>query len=443
MKKTILNLYYVLLPILIIGVSLGYTSFAMALAALMPLIFLSTRHTIAVFLVMYGAPLCGVIRTMYPILPLYGLVMEFLGFLLMWDLIRSLFRSNIIAIWGMLLTLGVFGVFYYMGPMTKFATTKYLMMCYHGLFMILGYYAFEKSSKIDVEGLTRLLLVASICMFTYLIHVAGMSEGGLIDYNWFREQFLYYAKLTDWEGTVITYQHVGMLVSFAVAVFLSQSKLKSSLVFFYLVCAIQLALVSGARQGIFGVLLVVFLRFTYYRGVLLYTRNYSNKLIGITLGLIVFGYVSFEFLGMVGSEVVSQMLQGETGRELNMLKAITLFHDNPITGCGIGGYQYITEYSWPHNMVLEILCETGIVGLMFSVLIIFFSLFIKKQGLTYVTSSGQFYFLILMAIFVRVMVSSDLRESIELFSAVFAITAAKQQSLKYRLIKTLTIKRFL
>ena len=49
----------------------------------------------------------------------------------------------------------------------------------------------------------------------------------------------------------------------------------------------------------------------------------------------------------------------------------------------------------------------------------------KRIGLFHVTNANLFYFLIISALFVRIMVSSDFSESIELFSAVFAISSAK------------------
>lgn len=425
MKKTVCNLYYGIIPLLIIGLSAGYTTFVLAMISLIPLFFVTTRHTIAVFLVMYGGPLCGVIRTMYPSLPLYGLVMEFLGFVLIWDLIKDLLHNNRQAIGAIILTLVFFGLFYIAGPQTEFAATKFWTMCYHGFFMVMGYYAFEKSKKIDAEGLTRLLLLASVCMFTYLIQTIGMHRGAIWDYDWFREQFLYFAKITDWEGTVINYQHVGMLISFATAVFLSQTKLKTPLVLFYIICAIQLVLISGARQGIFGVLIIAVLRFSFFRGDLLHKKNHTTRVLGLFVSLVVALVVVMVFLENIQSNIIANTLQGDTGRETHQLEAIAIFLDNQLCGTGIGGFQYITDHSWPHNLILELLCETGIVGLFVSLTIIISSLVLKKQGLFHVTSSEQFYFLILTAIFVRVMVSSDLRESIELFSAVFAITSAK------------------
>jgi len=425
MKRIVCRLYYVVIPILVIGISIGYTSFALALAALVPLLFVSTRHTIAVFLVMYGGPLCGVIRAMYPTMPIYGLIMEFLGFILMWDLVMDLFHNNLRALGEILLALTFFGLFFLVGPRTEFATTKYLTMCYHGLFMVFGYYTFERSSSIDAESLTRLLLVACVCMFAYLIHTIGMHVGGVFDYDWFREQFLNFAHLTDWEGTVINYQHVGMLASFATAIFLSQTKLKSSLVVFYLLCAIQLVLTAGARQGIFGVVIIIVLRFTFFKEALFRGKNQIGRVLRIILGLAVFLFALSIIIDKMQSDLISSTLQGETGRNELLIAGIAIFLDNPIFGTGIGGFEHIVNDGWPHNLIIELLCETGLVGFSISLLIIIISLFLKKRGVYHITASNQFYFLILTAIFVRVMVSSDLRESIELFSAVFAVTSAK------------------
>lgn len=425
-KNLIFKLYYFIIPVLILGISLGFGSFQLALFALLPLLFITTRHTVAIFLVMYGGPLCGVIRAMYPSVPIYGLVMELLGFLMMWDLIVDLFKNNSKAIGVILLTLSFFGFFYLLGPETEFARNKYFTMCTHGVFMVFGYYAFERSTKVDAEGLTRLLLVAGICMFMYAIQIVNMRAGSLFDYNWFREQFKWFAKANDWEGTAINYQHIGMMISFAMAVCLSQRKLELPVALFYIICALQLVLTSGARQAIMGVLLIKALRFSVFKESNLRNTNQFGRFVWTAAGLLIAYFVIFAFLESINSEAMSLALGGESGRDEHYIEAMAIFLQNPLAGCGIGGYQAITQHSWPHNFFLELLCETGLIGLIGSFILIIVPLIQKRQGLLHLSASNQFYFLIIMALFVRVMVSSDLRESIELFSAVYAITATKR-----------------
>ena len=428
------KVYYFIIPLLILGITFNYTNFTLALIALVPLIVMTNRHTIGVFLLMYGGPLGGIIREMYPSLPIYGLLLEAFGVVLLYDLLAELFRINRLALLAMGVTLALFGFFYEIGPKDDWAKTKYIKMCIHGIMMVLGYFTFDRSKKIDAEGLLRILFVASICMFCYVIYQLRIIPGSLFDYNWLRERQLYLERLNNHEAiTVVGYQHIGLLVLFAMAIYLSQIKLKTLQSLLYFFCGAQLVLMSGCRQAIFGVALVIALRLAFFRKRNLQYNNRVGRFIWMTVALTAI-YALFKLIfENIGSEVISKTLtEGDEGRSIRWLAAISIFLDNLLTGGGIGRYHALTDYPWPHNFFLELLCETGIIGTVLFLSLLIAPLIHKKTGILYVSASNQFYFLILSGIFVRVMVSSDFRESIELFSAVFAITTAKSITLKSR-----------
>jgi phosphoglycerol transferase MdoB-like AlkP superfamily enzyme len=73
---------------------------------------------------------------MYPSLPVYGLLLQLIGVILMWDLVLSLFRKNKQALLGMLLVLAVFGFFYFLGPKDEWSRDKFTTMITHGLTMV-------------------------------------------------------------------------------------------------------------------------------------------------------------------------------------------------------------------------------------------------------------------------------------------------------------------
>ena len=423
--------YYLILPLLIAGVSLGYTSFAMAIIALLPLMFLSTRHTIAIYLVMYGGPLGGIIRAMYPSLPIYGLLFQFIGIVLLWDLLLDLIKNHSKAIGAILLTLAIFGVFYILGPQTEFAKDKYLAMCINGILMLLGYYAFETSKQIDAEGLAQILLISSICMFLYVISAMSLHPAGLLDYDWFREQCVSYSRANNWEtDTLVNYQHIGMLILFSISIYLSQKEVKFLPAAFYIFISLHLVLVSGARQAILGALLVVILRFTVY-GKSNVENKKSAKSIRTAFWVAIAAAILFFVLQNLQVGVVRDtMEEGDQGRVVRYLEAINIFLDYPFLGSGIGGYESITGEGWPHNFILELLCETGIIGSLVFLSLLIVPLIKNRLDYYHVTSSGMFFFLILLGIFVRILVSADFRESIELYSAIFAISFASYSKRK-------------
>lgn len=421
------KVYYFIIPLLILGITYKYTTFAVALIAFIPLVLMTNRHTIGIFLLMYGGPLGGVIRAMYPSLPIYGLLLEALGVVLLYDLLAELFRINTRALLAMGVTLVLFGFFYEIGPRDDWAQTKYTNMCIHGIMMVLGYFAFNKSKKIDAEGMLRILFVASICMFCYVIYELKIIPGALFDYNWFREQQLYFERLNDHEAvTVVGYQHIGLFVLFGLAIYLSQIKLKTEQALFYILCGAQLVLMSGCRQAIVGVSLVIVLRLVVFRTSNLQNNNKIGRLVWMVVLLLAIYALFIQIFENIGSIVMSKTLtEGDEGRSIRWLAAISIFQDNLFIGGGIGRYHALTGYQWPHNFFLELLSETGIVGTILFLSLLIVPLIQKKTGILYISASNQFFFLILSGIFVRVMVSSDFRESIELFSAVFAISATR------------------
>ena len=425
MGKFLQGIYYVIIPVLIIGISLGYTSFDIAFVALVPLLFMTNRHTLCIFLTMYGGPLGGVIRAMYPSLPVYGLLLELIGFLLVWDLILDLFRNNIRAFGLMVLLLVVFGIFYLIGPQDEWATDKYFNMCKNGIIMIGCYYAYCRSTMIDAEGLLQLLFVSAICMFAYVISSVNLNPGQITDYNWFRSQLTFLNreyKEYGGIGIVVGYQHIGMLLVYAVAIMLSQTKIRGRVAVLYVLCGLQASLLSGCRQAVFAIVVVVALRMVIFTITNFQQRMSIARIVWTTVGMLLAFFIIDIFLENVQSDVISSTLEeGDEGRRGQYLDAWNIFICYPLYGAGIGGYHAITGDAWPHNFFLEALCETGLVGTITIIAIAIVTFVRKRVGLFFLTESNMFYFLVVISLFIRVMVSSDFPESIELYSAIFAI----------------------
>lgn len=426
LKKAILNSYFAIIPLLIVGLSSGFTSFSIALSSLMLLLLVNDRHTVGVFFLMYGGPLGGIVRMMYPSLPIYGVLLELFGLLLIWDLILSLFRDNIHSILGIAIVLAVFGLFYLIGPQDEWANDKYDRMCLHGTLMVFGYYTFDRSDRISAEGLGRILMVATLCMYSFCINFYNMNPGDLQDYNWFRDQAMSWYYFQGNVHMLVNYQHIGMLALFAITIYLSQLKQEKWKTVFYVLCAFQMVMVSGCRQAIFGFLIVLALRAIVFRPANLRKRNKVARLLSITVGLVISYYIIMFILNHSSSEVIAKTLsEGDTDRQMLYLEAINIFKENLLTGAGLGGFHALTGDAWPHNFFLELLCETGLIGTISLLTFAIITLFQRKAGLLHVTESDTFFFLILSALFIRVMMSSDLPESIEIFSAVVALSVVK------------------
>lgn len=428
--KSIHIAYFFIIPVLILGVSVGYTSFLTLLEALLILLLVSNRHSVGIFFIMYGGPLGGIIRLFLPGIPIYGVLLVAFGLWLVRDSILEFFRTQLPSLLWLGLLLFIFFIYYLMGQMDEFASVKYFKMCGHATIMLAGYYALNTSKKIDPEGLLRLMLLGAMLMFVFVTIFYDFVPGALFDYDWFREQVVEWT--VTYGETDINYQHIGMLVLYGISIYLAQLKLNPWKTAFYLICSAQLILVSGCRQAILGLMVVVFLRFTIFSfssvvrkynptaevGYRLFGRILAfvfRLALAFALGLMIISMLSYDI------DVVSNTLdEGDVSRFYLFYQAWNLFLDHPL-GVGIGGFHFYTGEVWPHNFILELLCETGIIGSLVFLALIIINLIYKHIGLFYVTKSNLFYFIIISALFVRIMVSTDLSESIEFFSAIFAI----------------------
>lgn len=106
-------------------------------------------------------------------------------------------------------------------------------------------------------------------------------------------------------------------------------------------------------------------------GFLLKTKNVWTKILALGIGTIIF-IVVWRFL--MQSEILSSRLlqsaqEGNlSGREIIWQRLLPLIKSHPFFGVGKTGYHYFTLTTFgvitsPHNVIIEILCLTGIVGL--------------------------------------------------------------------------------
>lgn len=153
----------------------------------------------------------------------------------------------------------------------------------------------------------------------------------------------------------------------------------------------------GGYLGLIGSLLVL--------GILLFRKlfNWRTILIGIvTVVIVVYGVAfaiskgetraTIEFLGHIQ---LQDMTRGESveGRLMSYKRGLTAYRQSPVFGIGLGNYgPWATDYpdetpktGWPivNNQYIELLAETGIVGVAAFALIILFLIFRTFVALKY------------------------------------------------------------
>lgn len=377
---------------------------------------ITSKDTAGFFLLMFSGSLGGTFRMMYPSIPLYGVLLALFGAFLTRKWFKSFWTEKKSSIKYLLAVFVVFFISYVFAEHNEYANRKIFLIIYHGSLMLWGFYVFQKSDQIRDDDLVYLILLSSITYVVFLVNYYNFSPGTLFDYNWLRSS-LHAQVYQDQADSIISYHNVGMTALMGIALFASKKKIDIIPFAVYSCIAFQLIMMSGARQAILGFVIVLFLRLAFF-------NKGRNKLMLLIIGLSLV-YFLYRIINGSGSESLEKMADtGGGGRDLIMLEAIRLILEYPIFGVGLGGFAIHAAHldvAWPHNFFLEILCETGCVGMAILLIIVIVFVVKNKIYLRFLTETNSYYFLFATAIAIRTMVSGDLTDSIELFSLLFAL----------------------
>lgn len=422
MLKRIDNLFYIIIPFLILGVPFGYSSFLICIVALAARLFTSNKSTAGIALMMYAGPIGGIIRFLYPSIPIYGLVLSFFGFLLLFDNFKGFFKNNKMGIVYMCFVFLALEIVYEVSGHNDASTQKFNKILTNGVMGVVCYYAFIIDSKIEAEKLTQSLMLMCIVMISFWISAFGVRPASLFDFDWIRSSCVFVKR--SFEFIPIGYHHIGMTSAFAGTVFFSQIGFDKKRLVYYGSFCLLLTMMSGARQCILAYFVCILLRLVIFRE---NSKNFGKKIVLIVVG---YGFVQIVlfFLSNFGPESMAAAInEGNTsGRDLLYETAWNMFLQHPVFGVGLGGFDKATGLDYPHNMILEILCECGLFGFISLSFLTLFYFVNNKVSLRGTTNSNLYFFLVLSALFVRVMISSDLTQSIEIFSAISVACAVKK-----------------
>lgn len=129
-------------------------------------------------------------------------------------------------------------------------------------------------------------------------------------------------------------------------------------------CFLAGALLSGSRGGlvalgVVGIILLAVIRRTRMRGAVW-------VLIALLLAGATFVYLvsssSRQFL-VERYFVLTFQQKYTSGRGVYFTSALNLFESHPLVGIGVGGFEALTSLEYPHNLVLAVAAESGVVGL--------------------------------------------------------------------------------
>lgn len=184
---------------------------------------------------------------------------------------------------------------------------------------------------------------------------------------------------------------------------------------------ILMAILSGSK---FPILIFIIINFIYYISSLKF--NY-NLFIFIIIFTIFISFILFYINDIINLDISSlnrifdlflsndiSNLSSVSARQEFIYTCFQIFYDYPIFGCGVGNWGSLANYyynfseaavlylDYPHNILLEILSETGILGFLFFLLIFYKMIFIKKDF--------NIFYLIFIFYFTNSLSSGDLMD---------------------------------
>jgi len=217
------------------------------------------------------------------------------------------------------------------------------------------------SSPIAMLNIDRLLPFFVIPISTVL---------GIVGIRYAREAMM----MTDDESG-LSYQSISYFMSYSYAYcayYVFFSPLKNSKIhrFFRVImlpdmlfCAL-ICLVSGGRGAfVFIILVSIYILFTLGKSMKGHVGYYILIIIGVSVAFLSAAYY-FDIWNSAGMNRVVEHLTDDTERERLYRLALQAFEESPIVGQGMGSIWYTVGY-YSHNIVMDLLAETGIIGTTF------------------------------------------------------------------------------
>ena len=263
------------------------------------------------------------------------------------------------------------------------------------------------------------IMMSAIILRLSIITDQIPGPAGLADIGFLKNQR---PSEEDVEGFVIGYQNLGFMCVQGMGFFLMtfRNKIDFEKILILLLGAL-VVLYAGSRQAIVTAVFIFAIWFLQLR-----FAKKSGSLILIAVGVMVIYYLAQLLLGDEGlfSSVADQGYVEGGGRGPWLLRGIELFLDHPWWGVGFGRYNLWGVYdTYPHNIIIEILCEMGILGFVAVLFISMRSILKNKAAFSYVLY-------LFIAMFLRAMASGGMSQNIILFTMLFALPSLRLSSSK-------------
>lgn len=413
-----INAYLVfLIPILIIGVLLNIIKFPIiAILIFLSFIFLCNNHEKSVVCALV---FCKMIGTFGPALGIHvpGTVVAFFLILVFMrkDLMKLFNKHTTKPIIFILSIFFIFMVYYLLTGETRNSGAKFNVMIISLCVDTIAFLILVTFKDIRMDRLTVPLLLFALMQLGYVESFSGHGPSGLLDFSFFRNACVDMIR----KGIpVLSYHNMGIAAFIGAAFMMSQrKKINNYFDIVFLFSALWLIVLSGARQTIFGFIFLIFVWMVFRTG------RFKLSTVFLATTVILGIYFCLQMLDV-------PFLQSTSGRATHMGSDLNRNYDYPLMvisyhfldGIGFGNYHNpYTQEIYPHNIILEILCEMGFIGLLFVIMVVIFYLRSHHFLLRNELPSGGICLLLWIPYLVRSMISGDLSENISLFISLFLL----------------------
>ena len=381
-----ITLIYIPIPA-VPGTLITFTLFILSLYSM-------NNETRGFALMCFAAPVLGALFFVLHIPLTAYFICLFLGLVFLRNYIKSSLNINEEFIYFGLLVI-IFLIAYLYGPQHSYSNFKLIYIISIGFCSIIYWKVYCQSPKLQSLALAQFLCLISL-LFIYIAFdfYPFKHPAHIFDLDFFRSSFSFIKKSTD---MVLTYHSVGIPAMMGIALILSSfelSKLRKRNVVTLLLPLIILLLIAQAldKKIWFSVILAF--------ASLLILTNLKSKAIE----------------GSMNATTLSQSLNRDYDNAFKILET------DFILGKGLGGFSTNGARAYPHNLFLELFCELGMVGTLLIVMIVFVPLVVKPDRFRLLTISNFYALPLIVAIFIRSMMSSDLIDSITLITAIIVIS---------------------
>lgn len=326
----------------------------------------------------------------------------------------NIFNKRLISpvFYSSLILLFLVGSYYFTGR-TSYSVNKIAYTFISFIVYLFGFLILVSYKKINTVKLTPVFFLDSVFWIAFAIDTFGFSPSGLFDFNFFRETSIFLKREYEVD---ISYHLVGIMSFMAISFFLSAKKqLNGIWEFLFLAICFFAILISGARQALFGSVLLIVVWIIFKREKI----KFSNLLFSIALLCLV--YYGGQFLDI---EYLNKFYEESRGSSINRNYdyPMEIIKNNFWFGIGFGNYyNSVTDEVYPHNIILEMLCEFGFIGTV--VLLIPVLIFICSRSFNLKTKliNGNRSIILWLPFLVRSMISSDIGNNIIVFISFFVL----------------------